>query len=121
PRTGPRRSSRRQLIEGKVMLLRKPENPPATVATTLWAVQRADHADHGVMLNWVGGGSRGRRFDGPFAVGTSTAELFDPASLTFTTLPAMTSVRFSHTATLLTDGMVLLAGANDGGFLVLGG
>jgi hypothetical protein len=43
---------------------------------------------------------------------TNTAQLFDPASGTFTLLPPMTSPRFDHTATLLPSGKVLLAGGN---------
>jgi hypothetical protein len=46
---------------------------------------------------------------------TNTAELFDPASGTFTSLlPAtMTSAREDQTATLVTNGKVLLAGGNS--------
>ncbi|HEX9824306.1 MAG TPA: kelch repeat-containing protein, partial [Actinomycetota bacterium] len=40
----------------------------------------------------------------------SAAELFDPATGTFTMLPPMTSGRYLHTATLLPNGTVLIAG-----------
>jgi hypothetical protein len=58
----------------------------------------------------------GYKLEGPFAIGTNTAELFDPASQSFTALaPAtMTSVRYEHTATLLVNGKVLIAGGNTG-------
>ena len=48
-------------------------------------------------------------------VRTNTAELFDPASRTFTLLPnTMTLTRYGHTATLLWDGKVLIAGGYTG-------
>src|SRR5207249_6766941 len=46
---------------------------------------------------------------------TNTAELFDPASETFTFLSpnTMTAGRFAHTATLLSNGKVLIAGGGS--------
>ena len=44
------------------------------------------------------------------AGGTDAAELFDPASGTFTLLPPMTSPRWTHTATFLPNGKVLITG-----------
>jgi Kelch motif len=46
--------------------------------------------------------------------GLDTAELYDPVSQTFTpTQSTMTTPRTGHTATLLSDGTVLLAGGNN--------
>jgi hypothetical protein len=43
----------------------------------------------------------------------ATAELYNPAAMTFTPLPNMTTPRKIHTATLLGDGQVLIAGGSD--------
>lgn len=51
--------------------------------------------------------------DGDVCATLSSAELFDPASGTFSPTGDMTAFRFGHTATTLKDGKVLIAGGVD--------
>ena len=60
----------------------------------------------------VSGGVGG---DDPSFHGTSRAETFDPATKSWTLTGSMGTLRFSHTAILLQDGKVLVAGGTGPG------
>jgi hypothetical protein len=58
----------------------------------------------------VGGGPTAWNHPDPFL---KSAELYDPATGTFANAGSMATPREGHTATLLADGRVLIAGGND--------
>ncbi|MGO8816530.1 MAG: protein kinase domain-containing protein [Terriglobia bacterium] len=61
---------------------------------------------------FLAGGEEGNGFGADL----NTSELYDPATRTFTALTAtLATARFSHTATLLPNGQVLLAGGSRNG------
>ncbi len=82
-------------------------------ATGSMAIARGFHtatllADGRVLI--AGGGPAAWINDDPYL---ASAELFDPTSGRFGPTGSMNVTRENHTATLLTDGRVLIAGGND--------
>jgi len=65
----------------------------------------------------VTGGMKTNQWPGPVVV--ATAELYDPQRGAFLRLPDMTTPRAAHTATLLPDGQVLIAGGVRGSFIAV--
>lgn len=59
-------------------------------------------------------GPRRGRGTGPFAA-TASAELYDPASSTWSPAASMTTARYLHAATTLRDGRVLVIGGSGDG------
>ena len=56
----------------------------------------------------------GTDIPGPIAPALVSAEIYDPPSATFLAVANMTAARLEHTATLLPDGKVLIAGGFGG-------
>jgi len=113
-----------RLLDGRVLLtggkLYNQGGAPATAAETYdpasgtfsftgnMTTPRYNHSatllEDGDVL--IAGGSSSSVTDVPLA----TAELYDPTRATFTAVAKMNSAHASHTATLLADGKVLIAG-----------
>jgi len=85
-------------------------------ATGSMAVAREDHTttllNNGKVL--VAGGWNGGPCPGPNCTAFSSAELYDPATETWSATGSMAAGRFRHTATLLPNGKVLVAGGHNG-------
>lgn len=75
---------------------------PRSLHTATW-IGEAGVAVVGGLMSDQGGVRTGSRF----------IELFDPASETWTPVACIQTARFGHTATLLPDGSVLIAGGRD--------
>jgi N-acetylneuraminic acid mutarotase len=74
---------------------------------TARALQTATLLPNGTVLVAGGDGSNGFPMA---AVGLTSAEIYDPSTSTWTATGSMTTGRYSHTATLLPNGTVLVAG-----------
>jgi hypothetical protein len=114
------------LLDGRVLIAggSRPGEPldsaelydPETATFTATAVMTEPRSGHTAVLLrdgrvlLAGTEPSGSGAEGPHA----TAELFDPASATFTATGRMASGRSRHTATLLPDGRVLVAGGAAG-------
>jgi hypothetical protein len=82
-------------------------SPTGSMATVRFAHTATLLANGNVLVT---GGDAGAQFGAPVA----SAEIYNPATRTFLPTGRMATVRFSHTATLLTNGNVLVAGGNTG-------
>jgi len=62
---------------------------------------------------FVGGGDQGGSTLPFYGTASATSELYDPSANAFTSTGSMAAARFGHTATLLKNGKVLIAGGTD--------
>jgi hypothetical protein len=78
------------------------------VRQALWPRLAATLLNNGKIL--LAGGQNGSGF-------LATAEVYDPASGSWSATASMASARYSHTATLLPTGKVLVPGGYNGSYL----
>lgn len=83
-------------------------NPTGSLTSTRGLHTATLLADGRVLT--TGGGVASWVFPGPYL---NSAELYDPMTGTFADSGSMATAREDHTATLLADGRVLIAGGND--------
>jgi N-acetylneuraminic acid mutarotase len=130
PMTTPREGQAAVLLNNGQVLITGGDNPPAgsqnsaetynpatSAFTALTSTMTAPRVSH--LATLVNGGRVLITGGATDANGTSTAlnsaEVYDPASQTFTATPSnMTSVREHQTASLLNDGTVLVVGGTNG-------
>jgi len=86
-----------------------PSTKTFSATTGTMAAARTYHT--GTLL--TAGPNAGKVLVAGGAATTATAELYDPTLGTFSTIAAMTSTRQRQTATLLSDGSVLIAGGSE--------
>jgi hypothetical protein len=85
---------------------------PTASTTTARSFHTASLIPNGKVL--IAGGTRSTALHNPGSI-LASAELYDPGNGTFSAAGDMTTARALHTATLLPDGRVLLAGGDGPG------
>ena len=99
---------RRRLATSGILASAELYDPATGMWTATGSMATARDCTHGdVAAEWAGAGGRRYRQHRP---PIPSAELYDPASGTWTATANLNPARFDHTATLLRNGKVLVAG-----------